>query len=109
MGFTRKEYWSGLPFPSPGDLFDPGIKPKSLTLQAEYHWAIWEVPGLCVFRCKWIYERVIERRHKQLLTLQGNCKKVKLVYFYRKVKLENSRKGMQLFHPHSWIYFSGDG
>ena len=29
MGFSRKEYWSGLPFPSPGDLPDPGIKPRS--------------------------------------------------------------------------------
>ena len=30
MGFSRQEYWSGLPFPSPGDLPDPGIKPASL-------------------------------------------------------------------------------
>ena len=29
MGFSRQEYWSGLPFPSPGDLTDPGIEPKS--------------------------------------------------------------------------------
>ena len=29
MGFSRQEYWSGLPFPSPGDLTDPGIKPSS--------------------------------------------------------------------------------
>ena len=31
MGFSRKEYWTGLPCPSPGDLPDPGIKPVSLT------------------------------------------------------------------------------
>ena len=30
MGFSRQEYWSGLPFPSAGDLPDPGIKPTSL-------------------------------------------------------------------------------
>ena len=30
MGFYRQEYWSGLPFPSPGDLPDPGIEPRSL-------------------------------------------------------------------------------
>ena len=30
MGFSRQEYWSGLPFPSPGDLLNPGIKPASL-------------------------------------------------------------------------------
>jgi len=29
MGFSRQEYWSGLPFPSPGDLPDPGIEPRS--------------------------------------------------------------------------------
>ena len=30
MGFSRQEYWSGLPFPPPGDLPDPRIEPKSL-------------------------------------------------------------------------------
>ena len=35
MGSSRKEYWSGLLFPSPGDLPDPGIKPGSPTLQAD--------------------------------------------------------------------------
>ena len=35
MGFSRQEYWSGLPFPSPGDLPDPGIEPRSPTLQAD--------------------------------------------------------------------------
>ena len=32
MGFSRQEYWSGLPFPSPGDLPDPGIEPVSPAL-----------------------------------------------------------------------------
>ena len=35
MGFSRQEYWSGLPFPSPGDLPDPGIEPRSPTLQVD--------------------------------------------------------------------------
>ena len=35
MGFSRQEYWSGLPFPSPGDLPDPGIKLGSPSLQAD--------------------------------------------------------------------------
>ena len=34
MEFSRQEYWSGLPFPSPGDLANPGIKPGSPTLRA---------------------------------------------------------------------------
>ena len=35
MGFSRQEYWSGLSFPSPGDLPDPGIEPRSPALQAD--------------------------------------------------------------------------
>ena len=35
MGFSRQEYWSGLPFPSPEDLPDPGIEPRSPTLPAD--------------------------------------------------------------------------
>ena len=34
-GFSRQDYWSGLPFPSPGDLPDPGIEPRSPALQAD--------------------------------------------------------------------------
>ena len=35
MGFSRQECWRGLPFPSPGDLPDPGIEPGSPALQAD--------------------------------------------------------------------------
>ena len=35
VGFSRQEYWSGLPFPSPGDLPNPGVEPGSPALQAE--------------------------------------------------------------------------
>ena len=35
MEFSRQEYWSGLRFPSPGDLPDPGIRPGSPTLRAD--------------------------------------------------------------------------
>ena len=35
VGFSRQEYWSGLPFPSPGDLPDPGLEPGSPALQAD--------------------------------------------------------------------------
>ena len=42
MGFSRQEYWRGLPLPSPGDLLHPGIEPASLALQANSltlgHW-----------------------------------------------------------------------
>ena len=35
MEFSRQEYWSGLPFPSPGDLPDQGLEPRSPALQAD--------------------------------------------------------------------------
>ena len=41
-GFSRQEYWSGLPLPSPGDLPDAGIEPGLLHWQEDfYHWATW--------------------------------------------------------------------
>ena len=41
MEFSRQEYWSGLPFPTPGDLPDPGIEPVSLHL---LHWRVDSLP-----------------------------------------------------------------
>ena len=40
MEFPRQEYWGGLPFPSPGDLPDPGIEPRSPSLQAGRHFTV---------------------------------------------------------------------
>ena len=54
MGFSRKEYWSGLPGPPPGDLLDPGIKPTSLTSPA-LAGGLSLVPPLT---CLWISSRI---------------------------------------------------
>ena len=43
MGSSRQEYWSGLPFPPPGDLSHPGIQPRSLVGQADS--LLSELPG----------------------------------------------------------------
>ena len=43
MGFSRQEYWNGLPCPSPGNVPNPGIKPKSPALQADS--SLSEPPG----------------------------------------------------------------
>ena len=43
MEFSRQEYWSGLPFPSPGDLSNPGIERRSPELQADS--LLSELPG----------------------------------------------------------------
>ena len=46
MEFARWEHWNGLPFPSPGDLPDSGIEPKSPALAGRffYYWATKETP-----------------------------------------------------------------
>ena len=43
MGFSRQEYWRGLPFPCPGDLPNPGTEARSLALQADS--LLTELPG----------------------------------------------------------------
>ena len=46
MEFSRPEYWNGWPFPSPGDLPNPGIEPRSFALQADS--LPIELPGNCL-------------------------------------------------------------
>ena len=68
MGFSRQEYWSGLPFSSPGDPPNPGIKPGSLALQADS--LLSELPGkpilvLYPISNKWNYQRLEEKRERK--------------------------------------------
>ena len=49
MGFSRQEYWSGLPFPSPGDHPDTGIKPRSPGLEAD----ALPLEPLSLLKCTW--------------------------------------------------------
>ena len=49
MGFPRQEYWSGLTFPSPGDLPNPGIKPTSPALEGGFFTT--EPPGKAYEKC----------------------------------------------------------
>ena len=49
MGFPRQEYWSGLPFPSPGDLPNPGIEPTTAALAGGSFST--ELPGEIFFYC----------------------------------------------------------
>ena len=57
MGFSRQEYWSGLPFPSPGDLPDPGIKPRSPALQGDALPS--EPPGIYIYTHTHIFNWII--------------------------------------------------
>ena len=65
MEYSRQEYWSGLPFPSPGDLPNPGIKPVSLALAGEFFTA--EPPRKPPF---WVY---ILLNKGQLMSLKYSC------------------------------------
>ena len=62
MGFPRQEYWSGLPFPSPGDLPNPGINPRSPALQADSSPS--ELPG-----SHWISELALGPGFLRTLTI----------------------------------------
>ena len=62
MEFSRQEYWSGLPFPSPGDLPDPGIEPESPALQADSLPS--EPPGkpTAILECQYICSPNLKKR-----------------------------------------------
>ena len=55
MGFSRQEYCSGLPFPSPGDLPDPGIEPRSPALQADFLWLSHQGSHQFIYNIKFLF------------------------------------------------------
>ena len=73
MGFPRQEYWSGLPFPSPEDLSNPGIDSKSPALQADY--LTTEPPGksLPLLKCHQPPFRIGIYSQVNKLTLSNRC------------------------------------
>ena len=80
MGFSRQEYWSGLPFLSPGDLPNPGIEPGSPTWQADSLSS--EPPGepnLCIVDINSylvLMSAIFNKLEKQ------NAQKWKILYIY---------------------------
>ena len=87
MGFSRQEYWSGLPFPSPADLTDPEIEPESLTSAALAGRsfttsATWKALHIEILRdvnsnqyrgnCSFEYEAVLEISHPKFLCMSYN-------------------------------------
>ena len=86
MRFPRQEYWSGFPFPSPGDLPNPGFKPKSPALAGEFFTA--ELPG----KPNLIHTMNILG---QVVLLQGESK------FWRKIQLETPFD--HISKPHSLV------
>ena len=84
VGFSRKEYWSGLPFPSPGDLPDPGIEPGSPAFQVDAltsePWGTWikksslsekttAMKYTCTHVCLYVYTHT--HTHKTRLNSKG--------------------------------------
>ena len=67
MEFSRPEYWSGLPFPSPEDLPNPGIEPKCPSLQVD------SLPAEPQGKPKWRLSRVDYREMRGVLGLYKIC------------------------------------
>ena len=73
-GFSRQESWSGLPFPSPGDLPNPGIKPRSPTLQADSLLAEPSGKPRELRPDQWLYWHPLHRKNGVLTTGQPSPK-----------------------------------
>ena len=71
--FSRQEYWNGWPFPSPGNLPDPGIESRSPALQADSLWS--EPPGTLwgfdISACTWSAERTYKGKEPTVLLKAG--------------------------------------
>ena len=96
MGFSRQEYWSGLPFPSPGDLPDPEIKPRSPTLQADALTS--EPPGNAHLNLKVL---IITGKNGDIIPLK--FKKVYKIYFMLVKRIKNRKLKVDDRQPtHLW-------
>ena len=73
MEFSRQEYWSGLPFPSPGDLPDPGIEPGSPALEADALTS--EPPGKPKVMLKIVQARLQQYMNRELPDVQAGFRK----------------------------------
>ena len=78
MQFSRQEYWSGLPFPSPGDLPNPGIEPRSPALQAD---SLPSEPQGKFFDC--VDHNKLENKTKARYQLGNKAMKIKLTNMFR--------------------------
>ena len=74
IGFSRQEYWSGLPFPSPGGLPDPGIEPRSPTLQADALTS--EPPGKSLINVRTLINLLKDSQLKNKKTCTDTSQKV---------------------------------
>ena len=104
MRFSRQEYWSGLPFPSPGDRPNPGIEPGSPALEAD---ALTSEPLGNIMPNAGLHEaqtgvKIAERninsfKHADDTTLMAGSEK-KLKSFLMKAREESEKAGLKLKH-----------
>ena len=95
MGFSWQEYWSGLPFPSPGNLPDPGIAPTSPALLTDTLPS--EPPGKSIYKHMYIYTYV----HNHYI--------IKYSYYFLQIFICQSNKVNKqnfLFHCHSFFLYN---
>ena len=107
MGFSRQEYWSALPFPSPGDLPNPGIEPRSPALQADSlpTELLTETPAKkkkCLIACTplhqdHVYTDFPSMSLEQFLRVIWNAVSWAIVFIWPEIKLNS-----QLCH---WFYY----
>ena len=105
MGFPRQQYWSGLPFPSPGQLSDPGIKPRSPALQADSLPS--EPPGQPISFCRWFIHLwlcwVFTAAHGLFVAVR----RFSLVAVSSLLMVEHRLQGMQASGVAAWVLYVG--
>ncbi|XDA75557.1 hypothetical protein R6Z07M_005720 [Ovis aries] len=82
MGFSRQEFWSGLPFPSPGDLPSPGIEPRSLASPALADGCFCVCVSVCVLLLLFFFFFFFYHKCHLTETVSGYCWKD----FYKIIK-----------------------
>ena len=118
MGFSRQEYWSGLPFPSPRDLPNPGIEPRSLTLQADSLLTeLWGKPRsgvagskdkcTCILarHCQISLLKAVPFYSSQIVFCHFESWKLVLQYSFKLCFSYNTLSTFCLFEGHSYIFF----
>ena len=102
MEFSRQESWSGLPFPTPGDLPHPGTESTSLALQEIlYHCATWEAPSLLVPILK-TYVRTLTILLQKKTTKSLYCQQMLGTSHCILEKAEFHFQESHLVHPPQW-------
>ena len=100
MGFSRQEYWSGLPFPSPGDHPGPGIKPRSPVLQADALTS--EPPGKPIDLQIFILSKPSEKDKGYHLYVESIKKKYKWTYLQNRNRLTDIENKLMVTKGERW-------